>query len=160
MSAVAYVRALYNRSPMMNSIRFLCFLLLASLAGRATAGEDPAVAKARIHLRAGIADYDEGRYAEAASQMEQAYAIKPVADLQYNLAQCYERLDRLKDAIKAYEVYLDGSANAPDRDAVGKRIVNLRERVKAEDEGRKSVAPAPQCHLGKAGPELDSVATL
>jgi tetratricopeptide (TPR) repeat protein len=107
----------------------------------AAAAEDEATAKARIHLRAGIADYDEGRYAEAANEMEQAYAMRPLADLQYNLAQCYERLNRLEDAAKAYETYLSGRHDAPDTETVRKRIENLRERMKAHAEGHEAPAP-------------------
>ncbi len=98
--------------------------------GLARAEEEAGTQKARIHLRAGIADYDEGRYAEAANEMEQAYALKPLADLQYNLAQCYERLNRLDDAARAYETYLAGRKDAPDHDTVQKRIDNLRARAR------------------------------
>jgi len=111
-------------------------------AGDALASEDEGTAKARIHLRAGIADYDEGRYAEAANEIEQAYAIRSLPDLQYNLAQCYERLNRLEDAAKAYESYLAGRRDAPDVDTVKKRIENLRERHKAQAEGHEAPAPA------------------
>jgi tetratricopeptide (TPR) repeat protein len=116
------------------------FLVLAILGGgRAQADEDPVVTKARIHLRAGISDYDEGRYAEAAVQMERAYALAPLPELKYNLAQCYERLDRLDDAAQAYDAYLAGSKEVPDRVAVQKRIANLRERARAEAEGRRNL---------------------
>jgi len=119
----------------------LLVVVLLLAAGRAQAEEDPAVTRARIHLRAGVSDYDEGRYAEAASQMERAYALKPLPDLQYNLAQCYERLNRLEDAARAYESYLAGRGDVEDIEVVRKRIANLRERAKAEAEGRRDVAP-------------------
>lgn len=130
----------------MTSSRISIGLVLALflVGGLASAAEDEATGKARIHLRAGIADYDEGRYAEAANEMEQAYALKPLADLQYNLAQCYERLNRLTDAARAYETYLSGRRDAPDRETVQKRIDNLHERAKAEAEGRKPVEAPPE----------------
>jgi tetratricopeptide (TPR) repeat protein len=113
--------------------------LLFGAAGTAHA-EDEGTAKARVHLRAGIADYDEGRYAEAASEMEQAYAIRPLPDLQYNLAQCYERLGRLDDTVKAYEAYLDGRHDAPDTEVVKKRVENLHARIAAAASGQAPVA--------------------
>jgi tetratricopeptide (TPR) repeat protein len=121
-----------------------CFAVMT--AGRVEA-EDDATAKARVHLRAGIADYDEGRYTEAANEMEQAYALRPLPDLQYDLAQCYERLGRLEDAAKAYETYLGSRHDAPDLDVVKKRIENLRERAKtvaAGGDATQAAAPAEQ----------------
>jgi len=124
-----------------SSRSFLSALVVLALvlvgAGTAAAIEDEATSKARVHLRAGIADYDEGRYAEAANEIEQAYALKPLPDLQYNLAQCYERLNRLEDAAKSYDTYLSGRRDAPDLDMVKKRIAHLRERARAEAEGKK-----------------------
>jgi len=98
---------------------------------------------ARIHLKAGIAYYDEGRYDEAAREMMVAYELKPVADLQYNLAQCYERLARLEDAAAAYEKYLASRPNAPDEKAVRARIENLRERARAAAAGQAVPPPPP-----------------
>jgi tetratricopeptide (TPR) repeat protein len=117
-----------------------CFAV--TLARRADA-DDATTAKARVHLRAGIADYDEGRYAEAANEMEQAYALRPLPDLQYDLAQCYERLGRLEDAAKAYETYIGARSEAADREVVKKRIENLRERAKAVAAGQEATAPPP-----------------
>src|SRR5262245_60052066 len=61
----------------------------AQTAGGSRAGT---LDEARAHLRAGERFYDEARYDEAAREMEAAYAIRAAPDLQYNIAQCYERL--------------------------------------------------------------------
>jgi tetratricopeptide (TPR) repeat protein len=113
--------------------------LVASL-GVARA-EDVATERARIHLKAAIADYDEGRYAEAATEMEQAYTLRPLPDLQYNLAQCYERLNRQEEAAGAYEKYLAGRPDAPDRKLIEERIKNARARAQAIAAGQ---APPPE----------------
>jgi iron complex outermembrane receptor protein len=107
-----------------------CACALVLLIGGARA-EESATAQARAHLTAAINAYDLGRYAEAAMEMEQAYQLKPVPDLLYNLAQCYERLNRLTDAATAYRRYLDTKADAQDRATVESRIANLDERAKA-----------------------------
>jgi hypothetical protein len=117
-----------------------CALVALGTGGRADA-EDASTERARVHLKAAIADYDEGRYAEAATEMEQAYLLKPVADLQYNLAQCYERLNRLDDAATAYTKYLAGKPDATDRATVETRIKNLKERAQALAAGQ---APPPK----------------
>ena len=106
---------------------------------RLAAAQDEATEKARIHVKAAIDYYDQARYEEAAREMNAAYQLKPLADLQYNLAQCYERLNRLDDAVAAYQKYVDGKVDANDRAQVEERIVNLRERIKSG-----AAAPAPE----------------
>jgi len=103
---------------------------------------DEKTERARAHVKSAIAYYDEGKYEDSAREMNAAYQIKPLADLQYNLAQCYERMGRYEDAAKAYETYLAGKADAPDRRQVTQRIDNLRERAKAQASGQ-TVAPPP-----------------
>jgi tetratricopeptide (TPR) repeat protein len=105
-------------------MRALVALML--LSGVALA--DEAMDKARIHLQAGIAYYDEARYDEAVREMEAAYRLKPVADLQYNLAECYERLGRPTEAVAAYKKYLDTKPGADDRGLIESRIKNLQAR--------------------------------
>ncbi len=98
---------------------------------------------ARAHVKAAIAYYDEARYEDAAREMNAAYALKPLADLQYNLAQCYERLNRLDEAVVAYQKYYEGSPDAPDRDQVRARILNLKERADAIAKGQSVPAAQP-----------------
>ena len=103
---------------------------------------DPQTERARAHVKAAIAYYDEAKYEDAAREMNAAYQLKPLPDLQYNLAQCYERLNRLDDAVKAYETYLSGQPNTPDKKRIELRVENLRERAKAQAAGQ-AVPPAP-----------------
>src|SRR3954470_15396377 len=101
--------------------RILLFGLLLSHAAFALTDEEK-TDRARIHLKSAIVYYDDGRYEDAAREMRTAYDLRPLADLQYNLAQCYERLNKLDDAAAAYEKYLAGRADAPDRQNVQARI--------------------------------------
>jgi Tfp pilus assembly protein PilF len=96
--------------------------LVIGLTRAVAAQPDEKTERARIHVKAAIAYYDEGKYEDAAREMSTAYALKPLADLQYNLAQCYERLNRLEEAANAYETYLKGKADAPDRKQVQARV--------------------------------------
>ena len=111
--------------------RSIVACLLVLLSARFAVAQDDKTERARIHLKAAIAYYDEARYEDAAREMEAAYALKPLPDLQYNLAQCYERLGRYSDAAAAYERYLKANSAAPDRTLVETRIANLRERAGA-----------------------------
>jgi len=124
-------------------MRFILAFLLIICSARVTlAQQDDKTERARIHLKAAIAYYDEARYEDAAREMEAAYQLKPLPDLQYNLAQCYERLGRYTDAATAYETYLKANAGASDRKLVETRISNLRERAAATAAGSQ-VTPLP-----------------
>jgi tetratricopeptide (TPR) repeat protein len=118
----------------------VCLLIIGS--ARVATAQDDKTERARIHLKAAIAYYDEARYEDAAREMEAAYQLKPLPDLQYNLAQCYERLGRYNDAATAYETYLKANAAAPDRKLVETRIGNLRDRAAATAAGSQ-VTPLP-----------------
>lgn len=107
-------------------MRFICLCLISH-----TALADDTLAAARAHLNAGIAYYDEARYDEAVREMEAAYRLRPVAELQYNLAECYERLGRFDDAVQAYKKYLAGAPGAVDGGSVEARIANLEKRAPA-----------------------------
>jgi tetratricopeptide (TPR) repeat protein len=115
--------------------------LLACGVARAELSDAEKTDRARIHLKAAIAYYDDGRYEDASREMKAAYELKPLPDLQYNLAQCYERLGKLEDAANAYETYLRGASATPDRKNVEARIANLRERAKAEAAGQPPPPP-------------------
>lgn len=124
--------------------RILVGLLVLISVTRASYADDAKTERARIHLKAAIAYYDEARYEDAAHEMEAAYALKPLPDLQYNLAQCYERLGRYDQAAAAYEKYLAGNPGAQDARLVQTRITNLRERAKAVAAGSQAPPPPPE----------------
>jgi tetratricopeptide (TPR) repeat protein len=123
--------------------RYFLALLILIVCARIARADDPKTERARIHLKAAIAYYDEARYDDAAREMEAAYALKPLPDLQYNLAQCYERLGRYNDAASAYEKYLTANASAADRRLVETRITNLRQRAAAVAAGSQAPPPPP-----------------
>jgi tetratricopeptide (TPR) repeat protein len=108
----------------------------------ARAEVDEKTERARAHVNAAIAYYGEAKYEDAAREMSAAYDLKPLPDLQYNLAQCYERLNRLDDAVKSYELYLSSRPDSPDKKQIEIRVVNLRERAKAQAAGQ-AVPAAP-----------------
>jgi tetratricopeptide (TPR) repeat protein len=121
---------------MSRALLAVCALLVV---GRAARAQDEKTERARAHLKSAIAYYDDGRYEDAVREMKVAYDLRPLPDLQYNLAQCYERLGRLDDAAQAYEAYLNGRPDAQDRANIEARIANLRERARA---GQTAPPPA------------------
>ena len=125
-------------------MRFILAFVLLLASARVVLAQDDKTERARIHLKAAIAYYDEARYEDAAREMEAAYQLKPLPDLQYNLAQCYERLGRYPDAATAYETYLRANPGAPDRKLVETRIANLRERAAATAAGSQAPPPSSE----------------
>src|SRR4051794_34142422 len=105
-------------------MRWLCLCIVS----HAAFADDP-LAGAAAHLNGGLTYYDEARYDEAAREMEAAYRLRPVPELQYNLAECYDRLNRFDDAVRAYRKYLEGAPRAADRPLVEARIANLEKRT-------------------------------
>jgi tetratricopeptide (TPR) repeat protein len=123
--------------------RLILGMIFMTVASRpALAQEDANTERARIHLKAAIAYYEVARYEDAVREMDAAYEVKPLPDLQYNLAQCYERLGRYEDAAKAYESYLLGNPSASDRKLVEARTENLRLRANAIAAGVQMPPPA------------------
>src|SRR5678816_2910901 len=110
-------------------MRILLLLLVLPHTAHALSEEEK-TDRARIHLKSAVAYYDDGRYEDASREMKAAYDLRPLPDLQYNLAQCYERLGKLEEAAKADEGYLASKPEALDKKNVQARIDNLRERAK------------------------------
>jgi tetratricopeptide (TPR) repeat protein len=98
--------------------------------------------------RKSATSYREGRFQEAVTLLEQAYALKPEPVLLYNMGRAYEGLGDLKSAVKSYSDYLAAQPNARDRGALEQRIATMQkqidEREKLEREHQTaSVRPQP-----------------
>jgi tetratricopeptide (TPR) repeat protein len=86
--------------------------------------------------------YDEGRYAEAIELLRELLRDYPDPILLYNLGRAYEGADRIAEAIDAYERYLDAAPDAPDRDAIARRIERLRVRLRPQAPADPTPPPA------------------
>src|SRR6185503_10468568 len=86
----------------------------------------------RTHYEAGSSYYQQGRYADALREFEEAYRLSSAARkpaLLYNIGQAHERLNRLADAIDAFRRYLEASPGADDAEVVRERINTLQARL-------------------------------
>ncbi len=98
--------------------------LAAALPAR---GDDVAAAKDRF--RKGVELFKERRFREAASEFEAAYRLKPHGAIQFNVAQCREKLEEWPGALRSYHDYLREVPDATDRAAVRAAMRRIEERL-------------------------------
>lgn len=119
----------------------LVLTVLAVARSNAYAADSAAEARARVFYENGVQLYEEGLYEQAILAFQEAYALTERAPLLYNIASCYERLERWQEAIdtlNTYRVY----AKAEDREKLEQRIDEL-ERRRAEAEAARLAEPEP-----------------
>jgi len=94
--------------------------------------------KAKAHFKVGKSLYDAGRFAEAASEWEQAYQLSQKPELLYNLYVAYRDASDQPKAIDALHRYLDSPAEIE----VDARA-NLQARLRALEEANSHAPGAP-----------------
>lgn len=107
--------------------------------------------------------YSEGQYEEATAAFQESYELSGRPGLLFNLANAYERLGRLEEALQALQRF---APEAPEhqRATVNARISTLEERLREQDNARRASeqsgeeardaptegpAPAPSSSVGK-----------
>jgi tetratricopeptide (TPR) repeat protein len=118
-------------------------VLLSGVTALASAQLDAA----RAHVNAAFAYFDDQRYADAVRELQAAYALDPVPELQYNLGQCFERLGHPADASQAYRRYLQASPRTPDRAEVEGRLAALDNVVQHAQPGATPTLPVERVVL-------------
>ena len=118
----------------------LALVAVAAGPGRADEDLDPDTEIARTHFQRGQGLYAEGSYEAAAREFELARTAKPLPALEYNIARCYDRLDRPERAVEGYRAYLRVAPAGEDGDEVRRRIRILEQRI---EERRRLFAPPP-----------------
>ncbi|MCB9593834.1 MAG: tetratricopeptide repeat protein [Sandaracinaceae bacterium] len=99
--------------------------LVLCLTAAAAAQED-----ARALFMQGQAAYETGDYNTAVRLWTRAYELDDRPLLQYNLAQAYERLGQLDQAVTAYRIYIDHTPGDDQRATNARaRIASLEQRV-------------------------------
>jgi tetratricopeptide (TPR) repeat protein len=101
------------------------------------------LARAKAALELGQKLYDEAKHEAALVAFEEAYRAYPVPDLHYNIGLCHERLGNTRRAIAAFEAYIAGAPDAPDRPSVEHRIGTLRDRLAPTEPEARPVVPPP-----------------
>jgi tetratricopeptide (TPR) repeat protein len=112
--------------------------LLLLVAAPALAQIDPDTEIARRHFERGTEHYDAGRYDEAVREFEAAREVRASPAFDYNIARCYDRLERVEEAIAAYRRYLSSGQSDEESAEAAARIAVLRERL-----ARRAPTPPP-----------------
>jgi len=134
----------------------------------ALAEDEESPSEARALFLAGRVAFEEGRFEAAIRHFEASYELSQRAALLYNIAQCYDRLRRDRDAMEAFERYLQVSPMAENRSTVEARLRALRAAVASSERAaalsashnsaQSSVAPeaagSPQVGGFPLGPTL------
>jgi tetratricopeptide (TPR) repeat protein len=116
-------------------------LALTLGAAEVRAVEDPDTEIAKRHFAAGAALYDRGLYKDAIVEFSAARDVKPAPAFDFNIARCYDRLERTREAVEWYERYI--ATNPPEGGDGGarERLALLKTRVdKDRQRVRYSVA--------------------
>jgi PEGA domain len=128
--------------------RIYCASVLCLFAASAAHAQEPAagplavgdsVAHARQLFEAGVAHYDAARYADALSEFQEAYRLKPHPLVRVNIANCYDKLGRPVEAIENFEAFLAAPEGNPgQREEVRGALRELQKHV-----GRLALNVAP-----------------
>lgn len=109
----------------------------------ASGSADDVTERARKIFQTGREMYQQARYREAIAEFERAYALRPHGAIQFNIAQCHEKLGELAAAIDRYQRYLREVPGAEDRGTVELVIANLTQRQKESTPQPLTVRSAP-----------------
>lgn len=84
--------------------------------------------KAKEHFLKAKTFVDEGAYEKAIIELKASYDLDPVPNVLYNIAVCYDRLQKYFKAVKYYSLYLKEGKKEPEnkRKVVSERIKELK----------------------------------
>jgi tetratricopeptide (TPR) repeat protein len=122
----------------------------------AAASSTPATgnsALANAHYQTGTAEYRAGHFAQAAVEFREAYRLSHEPVLLFNVGSALYDSGDLAGALDAFESYLQGVPNAPNRAIVEARVASIRTRLAAQS----SAPPAP---TSSDAPHAESAPTV
>jgi tetratricopeptide (TPR) repeat protein len=140
-----------------------CSLLLpvtawsSSACAQAAAGPAPTPApapgdeeKARAHFRLGRAHYDNGDFAQAAVEFEEAYRISQRAALLYNIYLAYRDANDTRHAATALRNYLTLEKEVENRGQLESRLAALERSLADGTASQPAAQPQPAAQLQPA----------
>ncbi|MGE0788567.1 MAG: hypothetical protein AB7S26_23020 [Sandaracinaceae bacterium] len=110
--------------------------------GGMTEGRQLDDARARDHFLIATRYYDEGRFAEAAAQFEEAYDLSRRPELLYNAYIAFRDAHNSSGAARMLELYLSRVPDAPDRVNLEARLTQLRRAIEEEERSQRDLESA------------------
>src|SRR5262252_784276 len=116
-------------------------LVLTILSGsHPSFAQDDATKQARDHYQKGMVYFQNGDYPNAVAELKQAYQIKRLPTLLFNIGQTYRKMDDTDMSIFYFDKFLkEAPANAPQRAEAEKILGELR----AKKGGGQVAVPPP-----------------
>ncbi|MBC7974804.1 MAG: tetratricopeptide repeat protein [Myxococcales bacterium] len=108
---------------------------------RIAAADEPALRAAKLHFERGEKLYSLTKFSEALDEYQKAFDAMPLADLLFNMGQCYRNLGDFAAATFSYKKYLTLAPDAPNRERVEQLIVELEAQQDQRDTHRLGLAP-------------------
>lgn len=140
------------------SLRFWIVAWVLSLSVGAPAfalsDADESTEEARRHVNDAKVAYTLGEFDKAIAAWKEAYRLKPLPAILFNLAQAYRLAGDYRESRFQYENYLRGLPNAPNRLEVERRIEQLSPLIAAERETKQAPEHvATEAHAPVAPPD-------
>jgi len=148
-NTTASVSGSRSRNGRWRGRRVLAFgLCTALLSGSFPLGAQSDDENARRHFESGAAYLQRSDYENALREFQAAYALSRRPPLLLNIANVYERMGKLQEAVDALSKYLEEDPKSPERTTHETRIANLKKRIEAMPQP----APAPASAVSAAPP--------
>ncbi len=131
----------------------LCAALLSQVAPLGAQSDDE---NARRHFESGAAYLQQSDNDNALREFQAAYSLSKRPALLLNIANVYERMGKLKEAVDALTKYLAEDPKSPDRTTQETRIANLKKRIESGETTPPPVASASAAPVQSAAPPVSS----
>ncbi len=117
--------------------------LLAALFGALAPARADDIGSAREYFKKGQTQYALGEFDQAAAAFKEAYRLREVPSILFNIAQAMRLSGHLKEATFYYSQYLSRKPDAANRGEVETLIAELRLKMKHEGAGESTAAAPP-----------------
>jgi tetratricopeptide (TPR) repeat protein len=118
----------YSHQMIRSALVVVC-LALGAQAAPAKAPTDDVAVEARKNFETGQKAFKQGKFADALSSFEKAYALKPHPSIRFNQAKCAEATGDAPAALRYYRTYLFEVPDTADREVVEKAITVLERKL-------------------------------
>jgi tetratricopeptide (TPR) repeat protein len=123
-------------------VLFLTLAVAASVNPAHAEGTPEAERKAKAHFAQATAFQEKGMYDHAVAEYQAAYALLPMPDFLFNIAQCYRQKGDPGSALRYYKLYLEADPDGRGRAEARAYIVELTSVVSEPSSAPAETQPA------------------